>query len=110
MRRRPSPGEIVVLAKHEVEPMTKELARRSREAAEQEAERLRVQSERPSKERAAEILASVGFTPQRMAAVRAAPMARSVDEALQRSDDGAWKETRAMLDADPGVQKAREAE
>ena len=91
--------------------MVKELDRRQKLRDEQEAERLRIERARPSKERATEILNQVGFTPQRMAAVRAAPMARSMDEAVARSQADCLGPVAAAiqekLDADPAVQRAR---
>jgi hypothetical protein len=110
-KRRPSPGEIVTLAQQELQPFTAELARREREAARIREE----QDRRPSvtAERATAILEAAGFTPKRMAAVRAAPMAGSMDEAMQRAETGAMgsltSAAREAINACPAVQRARQA-
>ena len=113
-KRRPSPAEVVMLAEREIEPMTSEIKRRD-DLERQKAEYLiEQQRARPSKEAAQEIMARAGFTPQRMQAVRAAPMANSFDEAVTIQTSGALgplsASIRAALDADPAVQRARAAE
>lgn len=77
MTRRPSPGDISILADRELQPFIRELSARQR-ADERAAE---VTREIPSKERAAAIMQELGFTAKRMAAVQASPMARSLDDA-----------------------------
>jgi hypothetical protein len=113
-KRRPSPAEIVTLAEREIEPLTKELKRREGIEREQAEARMERERSRPTKEAAQEILARAGFTPQRMAAVRASPMANSFEEAVHKQERGTIgplaDAVRAALDADPAVQRARAAE
>ena len=78
--RRPTPADIVILAQREMKPFADELARRRRQAEAQEPERPKVDAHA-----AEEILARAGFTPKRLDAVRKAPMARDMDEALTRA-------------------------
>ena len=79
--RRPTPGDIVILAEREMKPLADEMARRARLDADMaEPERPKVDAHA-----AEEILARAGFTPQRMEAVRKAPMARTMDEAMTRA-------------------------
>ncbi|MCJ8139581.1 hypothetical protein [Falsirhodobacter halotolerans] len=84
MQRRPSPGDIVILVGKAMRPITDELARRDRLASQQA---LTDQTERVSAEAAQGILARAGFTPQRMEAVRAAPMAGTFAEAESRTTE-----------------------
>lgn len=121
--RRPSPGEIVVLARKAVRPITDELAHRQRVEEERKAEEAARLAQLPTKDEADAICRSAGFTPQRMEAVRRHPMARSVDEAMAIEDGTAqphWTETtppehpdhaqlRAARDRNPLVQEARRA-
>lgn len=79
--RRPTPGELVVLAQREIQPYTDELAKRQRiedeaRAAEDERNRNRV-----TPEAAARIMAEKGFTQERLDAVMRRPMARTMEEA-----------------------------
>jgi hypothetical protein len=121
MQRRPSPGDIVILAERELKPITDELKRR--QDAEQRAadeERWRTDN-RVSAEAAAEIMRRAGFTAKRIEDVRRAPMALTFAEAESAKDDRAerhWSETaapddprwavlRASRDANPHVQAAR---
>lgn len=109
MTRRPSPGDIHVLASRELKPMTDELDRRHRiEMAEAEERRARAASY-PTPDEASEILRRAGFTPQRIAAVQSEPMATSFAEAEQRSvqREPHWTE-RAAPD-DPRMEALRAA-
>lgn len=74
MQRRPSPGEIVILAERALAPLVREL--NFRKPPEPEPPRAT-----PSPEEAERIIAAAGFTPARMAAVKAAPMATTFSEA-----------------------------
>lgn len=94
--RRPSPGEIAILASRAVKEMTDEVARRAKAVAPPEPPR-----EPVSAERAAEIMAEAGFTPKRIEAIRAAPMAASVAEAEERfaaPPARHWTETASAAD------------
>lgn len=77
--RRPSPGDIGILAANAVKELTDELSRRH--PKEPEAPPV----ERVSPEAAAAILAAAGFTPRRIEAVRQSPMALSLETAHQRA-------------------------
>jgi hypothetical protein len=77
MTRRPSPGEIVTLIGREMEPITRELESRRR-MAESEFSQYR---EPPDPEAAKRILEQAGFTPQRMEAMKRAPMAMTFADA-----------------------------
>ncbi len=124
MQRRPSPGEIGILADRELRPMTDELARRQRDQRErEEAERQRRDAV-VSKDAAAQIMARAGFTPGRMAAVARAPMSLTFAEAERISEAPPvqhWTETadpdgpemaalRRARDANPHVIEARKAQ
>ena len=92
--RRPSPGEIVILAQRQMDPLQDELARRRklRDAAQADAqERAR---QRPSADQAASLLELAGFTPKRMEAIQRYPMATSFAEAERDAQDSArhWTE------------------
>ena len=97
--RRPSPGEIVILAERELKPMTDELAQRKRVSDEADAERQAAASRRVSAADASDIMARAGFTAKRMEAVRAAPMSRSMDEAVEGAAPAPhWSEAAAPDD------------
>jgi len=68
--RRPSPGEIGILAGRAMKEITDELARRAKIETPPEPERAP-----PSQEEAERIMQRAGFTPKRIADIRAAPMA-----------------------------------
>lgn len=121
MQRRPTPGEIAILAQREVKPLVEELDYRKRQAeaaAEREAAK-----EVVSAEAASAILHQAGFTPRRFDAMRAAPMATSFSEAEAATeapskphwservaaDSPEWRTLRAARDANPLVQAARAA-
>ncbi|WP_423290086.1 hypothetical protein [Neotabrizicola sp. VNH66] len=120
MTRRPSPGEIVILAEREIKPIGDELARRRRDHERQEEERAQAAFCRVTPEAAAEICARAGFTPQRIEAMRQAPMAGSFAEAEQRQtetdfrhwtetadpDGPEWQALRASRASNPLVQAA----
>lgn len=78
--RRPSPGDLGILAANAVKELTDELARRHPKQPEAPP------VERVSPEAAAAILAAAGFTPRRMEAVRQSPMALSLETAHQRAE------------------------
>ncbi|MES2781732.1 MAG: hypothetical protein V4657_02955, partial [Pseudomonadota bacterium] len=111
MQRRPSPAEIGILAGRAIRPITDEISRRKAEAEP-------VETEAPpcvTAEAAAEIMARAGFTPQRIAAVKSAPMALTFAEAETKAatpprphwsqtaapDDPAWEQLRRSRAANP---------
>jgi hypothetical protein len=101
--RRPSPGEIVILADRELKPMLDEVAQRQKAHDEAEAERAARAKARVTPEAAERIMAQAGMTPDRLAVVKRFPMARSMDEAqaAQESRQGAsehWSATAAPDD------------
>ena len=114
--RRPSPAEINIEAQAAIRELTDELAHRKRMAAPGEPQAPRVDAETAER-----TLQRYGFTPKRMEAVRKAPMARTMDEALSRAEAPPrphWTETadpdgpemralRAARDANPIVREAR---
>lgn len=117
-RRRPSPGEIVYLASLVVKEITDELARRKREQAPApEAAPPRVEGGAAER-----IMAQAGFTPKRIEAVRAAPMANSFVEAEARAAEPPvrhWTESatpaqlaqlQAARDANPLIIEARRSQ
>jgi hypothetical protein len=77
--RRPTPGEIVQLAQREIQPLIDELAYRKR-MHEAERERNRPLA-RVDASKAKSIIESAGFTPERLAALRASSMATTFEEA-----------------------------
>lgn len=104
--RRPSPGEIAILADRAVKEITDELTRRSPPVAQLEPPR-----PIPSKEAAAEIMARAGFTPAKIEAVRKSPMASSIAQAVERANAPPaphWTERASQSDLDD-LRKAREA-
>lgn len=104
-KRRPSPGEIVILAQAEIRPLTDELKQR-----EPREPRLGLDDQRVTPEAAAEILAKAGFTPRRMHQVRAAPRTcASLDEAEAWSQgEHPGQAAKAQLSDDsPEVQRVR---
>jgi hypothetical protein len=112
-RRRPSPGEIVALAKVELEPFTRVFDDRHRQRQAQ-ADAQRDMMRKPvDREAAAEIMARAGFTPKRIEAVKAARMANTFAEAeaMRRGDDPMGPMSaaaRAEINACPAVKRARE--
>lgn len=99
--RRPSPGEIVILAERELKPMTDEIARRKAEQGRIEADEPR--ANRVTAEVAARIMAEAGMTPERLMAVKRFPLAGSVSEAKAKSAEWDkpnphWSETAAPDD------------
>lgn len=113
MTRRPSPGEIVILAQKELRPLTDELALRQRERDRAEQEQRERDEARMSPEAAAQILARTGFTPARMDAVRRTPMAGSFDEAQTRAEEPAVRHWSDSASADSpemtALRRSREA-
>jgi len=93
MQRRPSPGEIVILAERALKPLTAEIKQRTP----QPEEPPRVT---PSPEEASQILARAGFTPARIAAVQAAPMATSFAEAEEKHSQPRKKHWAGTADPD----------
>lgn len=109
MTRRPSPGDIHILAGKELKPMTDELARRHRiEAAEAEERRAR-DAARCSPEAASEIMNRAGFTPKRMEALRAAPMATSFADAETKTVQCEPHWTERVAPDDPRMEVLRAA-
>ena len=89
--RRPSPAEINIEAQKAIREFTDELAHRRRMEAPDEPPR-----QRADQEAAERIMMQAGFTPKRLDAVRQAPMARTMDEAVARSEAPPrlhWSET-----------------
>lgn len=80
--RRPSPAEVRILAQRALTPITDEIERRKRAAAEAAATR------RPpvSKARADAIMAEAGFDPERTSLVRRFPQAATIQEAEEKRD------------------------
>lgn len=122
--RRPSPGELAMLAKGRMEPITSELARREKAEREQREYKQSLAAARPSPEQAKEILERAGFTPSRISAVQRAPMATTFDDAEELANRGSklphWSETadpdgpemqalRKGRDENPLIQAARKA-
>ncbi|WP_420023750.1 hypothetical protein ACN9JG_06220 [Cereibacter azotoformans] len=115
---RPAPAQIVRLAEAELKRMTDEVSRRKRDEEERAA------APRPTVDAASAsaIMEAAGFTPRRIDAVRAMPMAGTFAEAEERVDaprtlhwsekagpDAAeWEALRAARDANPLIQAARE--
>ena len=66
--RRPSPGEIVILAGRAIEPFTDEITRREKQARLENQAPHEVRGDRVSKEAAAAIMDAAGFRPKRMVA------------------------------------------
>jgi hypothetical protein len=95
--RRPSPAEIVILVNQHLEPMTRELALRRKHFEQQQAEEQARLENRCSKERAAEMMEEAGFTVERLAAIKASPMASSFAEAEavveEKMEAPHWTET-----------------
>lgn len=78
--RRPSPGEIVILVGRAMKPLTDELARREKAAA-QKAEYEAEQARAPRcKEMAERIMQTNGFTAKRFHDIKKRPMAKTWDE------------------------------
>lgn len=86
--RRPSPGEIVILAERELKPITDELASRAAEKMREDEERAAAKKNRVTPEAAARIMDEAGMTPERLTALKRFPMAGSVAEAQAKS--AAW--------------------
>lgn len=120
--RRPTPGEIVILASNEVKPLADEMARRKRAFEAAEAERAKATADRCPGDVSARIMAEAGFTPKRMEALRKAPMAGSLAEAdavitrpaaphwTESASDAALDQLRAARDANPIIAEVRLAE
>lgn len=95
-QRRPSPGEIVILAERALKPITDELRRRDAAKREEEEWKREEQRRIPTREEASAIMADAGFTPARMQAIHAAPMAMTFAEAEARAEAPPvrhWSET-----------------
>lgn len=120
--RRPTPGEIVILASNEMKPLADELARRKRAAEEAKAEQARSAAARCPGDVASRLMFEAGFTLKRMSDLRAAPMSRTFEEAEARRDNAPaphWTETaseaalaqlQAARDANPIITEARRAD
>lgn len=92
--RRPSPGEIAVLAKKHMEPFVEEIRwRREEEQRRQEWERDK-RASTPTPEEAQAIMDMAGFTPERIDAIKRAPMATSFESAEETPERPRhWSET-----------------
>lgn len=105
--RRPSPGDIVILAGRAMQEITDELKRRER-IAEQQAEDNA--PPRCSADMSARLMAQAGFTPKRLEAVRKSPMALTFADAEAVADAPPkphWTET---VTADsPAMEQLRRA-
>ena len=106
--RRPSPGEIAILAGRELKTVTDEIALRRKFEVAPEAPR-----SKPDPAAAAEILSRAGWTPSRMAAIRNAhPLVGSMNEAETARATARvphWSETAAPDDPRfTALRKARE--
>lgn len=118
-QRRPSPGEIVILADRELKPIADELRRRDEAKRDEEAWKREEQRRVPTPEEANAITAAAGFTPARMDAIRKAPMALTFAEAEARQEDTSarhwsdaadpdgpeWRALRAARAANPIVKE-----
>lgn len=107
-QRRPSPGEIAILAGRELKTVTDEIALRRKLEVQPEPPR-----SKPDPAAAAEILNRAGWTPNRMAAIRNAhPMVGSMDEAETARASARvphWSETASPEDPRfAALRKARE--
>lgn len=111
MQRRPSPGEIVILVGQHMKPITDEIARRRKD----EAEAQQMQARRPTPpdpEAARQIMQRAGFTPQRIEAIRRAPMAMTFAEAediASAPKKPHWTETADPNGADMAALRAARA-
>lgn len=76
-KRRPSPGEIAILASARMRKITDEIAARQKLAEPEEPAPVRTEVDR---ELAKQIAERAGFTPKRIEAVRRMPMATNVAE------------------------------
>ncbi|AZB63878.1 hypothetical protein EBL87_09065 [Cereibacter sphaeroides] len=115
---RPAPAQIVRLAEAELKRITDEVARRERIEEERAAE------QRPAVDAgsARAIMDAAGFTPRRIEALRATPMAGTFAEAESRKDapravhwsetadpdSEEWRILRASREANPLIRAARE--
>lgn len=85
--RRPSPGEIAILASRAMEPIAMELAERDKQAAyeaEMRADQFFRDRTPEEKERADAIARDIGFTTERAAMLRRFPLSRTMDEAKEK--------------------------
>lgn len=85
--RRPSPGEIVILAERELKPITDEMAARAAVQMRIHDDEQEAKIDRVTPEAAARIMAEAGLTPERLTALKRFPMAGSVAEALAKSKE-----------------------
>lgn len=100
-RRRPSPGELVVLANKRMAPFRDELDDRAKAFQRQQEDEDFRKRNTPSPEAATEIMMRAGFTPERMQALGKAPMATSFQEAVDHEESKRqphWTETCAPDD------------
>jgi hypothetical protein len=109
MSRRPSPGEIGILAGRFLKSMTDELAYRAKEASYQAPSSPPVERSFDEKARAEVMLQKAGFTPKRMEAVRSRPMARTHDELFAERTDERLHWTETVAPDSPEMQQLRKA-
>lgn len=122
MTRRPSPGEIVILAERELQPFVREVADRQR--AEAAAAEAAAGMERTPEDRrqAQEIIERCGFTAKMTEAIRKNPMENSIAGAMDAAispervphwsereppDGPTWKQLEAARAANPIIAQAR---
>lgn len=99
--RRPTPGDLVILAGQEIRPFTDELARRDAIEAQEREEEERRKRDRVSPEAAARIMAEAGMTPDRLAMVKRFPMVGSTEEAAAKQEEIRQPGKHWSEDADP---------
>lgn len=119
--RRPSPGEIAILAKRELMPFTDEIKRREKAEAQRREEAESYVPDAAAKAAVERIVQQAGFTVSAVNAVRKAPMAASIEEAEEAAekprkahwsevtppDSPKWDALRAERDRNPLIAAAR---
>ena len=109
--RRPSPGEIVILANRALKPLADELARRAKEQAQQSEHQREQEREPRCKEMAERIMQVNGFTAKRFGDIKKRPMANTWADVDAASDPAAaplhWSVGKA--DDSPEMQALRRA-
>jgi hypothetical protein len=109
MSRRPSPGEIGILAGRFLKSMTDELACRAKEASYPTAETPPRERSFDEKARTEVMLQKAGFTPKRMQALHARPMARTHDELFAERTDERLHWTETVAPDSPEMEQLRRA-
>ena len=118
-QRRPTPGELVVLADRAKRPIADEIARRRKQLEKSDAAHGDQVTDRIGAEDAERLCQAAGFTPKRIDELRRAPMAVSFAEAevkayapskpdwTQSASQAQLDQLRSERDANPLVQAAR---